>query len=220
MRQYALLNYLRIVWKWKWFILVCIGIGLAHGLLIASGKGMTYEADTTLVLTETNPGIGSVLSGILPLGQSLPQGTMLMNVIYSKRMAQDISEHFEFEKRYGSNKMTAMRKASKVLKGYATRETVHLTVTAETPQLVLDISYFCVENIQKINEKVGLSPTKEWVKILDPPELSLGPTPRGRTRTILTEGFFGLIFGFCVSFCWDYFLRVRRSLIEGAEVTG
>ena len=215
------ITYLRISWKGKWIILFCFLVGMGHGLYQFLTVARSYQTEISLMLLEDNnsgTGIGEGLSGLLQLGgQGSSQEWTILNILQSRHMAQDIADHFQFEKRYHLNKSAAVKKAMGMIYAETFRKLIVITATAEEKQLAVDLAYFCSENLEHFNQELEISGRKKWTKILDTPELSLRLANREpQKRFMIMESLLGVVIGFAIVFGYHYFVRIRKVLVESS----
>ena len=209
------ITYLLLCWRWKWLILLCVAIGLGHGGYKVVTAPVFYETEVSLMISEPAGMSSSV--GIVNLmqmqGENAQQLTIL-NILQSGRMAEDIAAHFDFEKRYKISHSSAIKKAMGMVHSSLFRNMVMIKTWAEEKQLAIDIAYFCVEDLQRLNASLEINSNKSWVKVLDPPELSVRTAGRQQQqRTMILETVLGAIIGIALVISGHEFLTLREFII-------
>lgn len=208
------LGYVRLCWKWKWIILICFLLGTAQGFHQYLKAKLYYESEATLMLSETGGGNVAGLSSLLSLGQGASnQEYIIQNVFQSRRMAQGIAEHFSFEKRYSLSKMKAVKRATSMINVTVFRGIVILTVRAEEKQLAIDVAYFCMQYLEQLNVELQINSNRSWVKVLDPPELSVRMVGREKEkRFLLLKGLLGFLIGVAIACGAPTLVRIKKIL--------
>ena len=176
-----------------------------------------YEAEVSLMILESGAGSGGSGMGIASFmqlqGQSTPQELTILNILQSRRMAEEIAIHFDFEKRYKINHPSAVKKAMGMIYPSVSRKMLRIEAWAEEKQLAIDLAYFCVENLQRLNTILEISSNKSWVRILDPPELSVRITGRQQqSRAMILEIALGAIIGVALVIAGHEFLALRKFI--------
>ncbi|MBI1976882.1 MAG: hypothetical protein HYS56_05170 [Candidatus Omnitrophica bacterium] len=212
------LEYLRLCWKGKWVILTCFLLGIAQGAYQYLNTNLHYESEATLMLSETGGGSVAGLSSLFQIGQGASnQEHIIQNVLQSRRMAQGIAEHFDFEKRYALSKAKAIKKASSMISVAVFRGIITLVVMAEEKQLAIDAAYFCIQYLEQLNGELQINSSRSWVKVLDPPELSVRIAGREKEkRFLLLKGLLGLLIGVAIACGTPTLVEIKRALLNSA----
>lgn len=208
--------YLLLCWKWKWFILLCLMIGAGHGGYKVITAPLFYEAETSLMVLDSG-GAGSNLgmATLMRFQEQSDQELIILNMIQSRRMAEDIAVHFDFEKRYKISRSAATKKATGMVHAILFRKLIVLKTWAEERQLTIDLAYFSFESLQRFNSSLQINSNKFWAQILDPPELSVRVMGRWQQkRAMILETMLGAVIGIVLVICGHEFLAFRK-FIEG-----
>ncbi|GEM_PF-4927408 len=206
--------YLVLCWKWKWFILLCLMIGAGHGGYKVITAPLFYESETSLmVLDSGGPGSNSGISTLMQFQEQNDQELTILNIIQSRRMAEEIAVHFDFEKRYKISRSSTIKKAMGMVHASLFRNLVILKTWAEERQLAIDLAYFAVESLQRLNSSLEINSNKSWAQILDPPELSVRVMGRRQQkRAMILETMLGAIVGIALVICGHEFLAFRKFI--------
>lgn len=200
-RNKGWIDYLRLCWQGKWIIFICFIVGMSHGLYQLITAPRFYETELTLLILDSGGG-GISIPGVpsfLQLNANSEYEGTIHNVLQSRRMGEMIAERFEFEKRYGIDRSSAIKRAMGMLYPVVLRKFVILRVTAEEKQLAIDVANFCVESLEQFNNELDINSNRSWVSILDRPELFVQLSNKNREkRQLLIESLLGLIVGFSI----------------------
>jgi capsular polysaccharide biosynthesis protein len=132
-------------------------------------------------------------------------------------MGEIVAERFEFEKRYGISRSSAINKAMGMIYAGVPRRFVILKVNAEEKQLALDMANFCVEALQRFNEELSISSSKSWVIVLDRPELSIHLSSRKQQkRNLVINSLTGLVIGFAIALTKNSFYKLIKEALNPA----
>ena len=213
------INYLLLCWKWKWFILLCVAIGWGDGWYKVVKAPRFYEAEVSLMILV--PGIGGGggggmgIANLVQLQGESAQELTILNILQSRRMAEEVATHFDFEKRYKINHLSAVRKTMGMIHASLFRQMVMIKTWAEEKQLAIDLAYFCVESLQRFNASLQINSNNSWVQILDPPELSVRTTGRQQQqRVMILETVLGALIGVVLVIGGHEFLELRKSILD------
>lgn len=210
------LYYLQICWKWKWVILLCFALGMGHGFYQFVNTPRFYEAEISLMILEQSAMETSFagISGLLQMGgKPDAQSLTMLNILQSRRMAEDIAKHFDFEKRYGIDRFSAIGKARGMVYATTLRKLLIIRTSAEEKQLAVDLAYFCAENLKRFNAEFQIDSAKFWVEVLDPPELSVRLKGREiQKRLMMMESALGFFIGIALVVGGHEFLKLRKVM--------
>lgn len=183
--SFSPLYYLRILKKWKNWILapafVIAFVVLVMGLL----SPRPYMAEVTILLSGgnfslNNPPLGAML-GFPSLSLGNPNVEIVLSMIHSKRMAEDVVDRFKLVEKYGPSKARLIKKVRDMIDAEEMKAGVIIQVTTTDPQLSSDIANFCVLNLNVINEQLGITTEKPIAKVLD---LATPPTEPSSRKII------------------------------------
>ncbi|MBN1793539.1 MAG: hypothetical protein JW844_01080 [Candidatus Omnitrophica bacterium] len=215
----SILYYFNVLKKYWRFIAVVVIIAT----VISGLKGMrtprSYTAEVVLLLpaseggNSTSSSIGRFL-GIPNLSGGGSSTSLLGAIIKSRKMAEDIVEHFNLADK---TKPGAWESAIRGTKGKIflppSLNTVTLSIKASDrdPKRAAQIANFCAENLDNINEELQITTQKPMVKILDEATPPLAPNPRGVKKRALTSGLFAGLMCILGVFFLEYIAYLKRK---------
>ncbi len=188
--------------EWKkiafWVILaMCIT------MVISMLQPAAYRS-TLIALSPKAGNIGGQLGNFLGLS-GLSQGNssdeLIFSMLRSRRMSADITKRFNPD---GKRKIKWAIDSYVVIGGFA------VEVKGSDPLLTRDIANFSVENIDKINMELQLSPQKAMVKVLDP-AVKGAEADKGVSKKTLASGLFVFLLYTLVIFFKEYISHMKKS---------
>ena len=178
-------------------------------------------AEATVLLSGLN---ASPLGGVLSFqGLSIgnPNLDMVMSIVHSKRMAEDIGDHFKLmEKGYGRNKDRVIEKVRHMIDTREMKTGVVIQVTTTDPKLSSDIVNFCVSNLETMNVGLGLTIEKPLVRILDPATPPTSPSSRKIIPRVLLTFFVWVMGCTLFAFLREYLKELYRREEEEKILSG
>ncbi len=150
------------IYKREWKKIVCwVILAMCIAAVISRLQPAVYRS-TLVALSPKAGGVGGQLGSFLGLS-GLSQGNssdeLIFSMLKSRRMSADINKHFNPD---------GKRKIKWAIDSYIVTGGFAVEVKGSDPLLTKDIANFSVENIDKINMELQLSPQKPMVKVLDP----------------------------------------------------
>ena len=178
---FNLIFYLRVFKKWKGWILVPASLVASMVLTTGLRSPRPYTAETTILLS--GPGGLSVgasgLFGIPQLAVGNPNISIIDAMIHSKRMAEDVIDHFKLARGKDTRgKALMIRKVRGMIGTSETKTGLVIQATSNDPQLSSDIANFCVSNLDVMNLELNITTEKPIAKVLDPATPPLFPSSR------------------------------------------
>ena len=159
----------------------------------------SYVSTVTLLSTSGR----QLTSGSLGkfLGLSVSSSTdIIVSLLNSRHMAKDISDKFNLDKK---------PRFRYKIETSETRGTFVIKVRGKEPILVQKIANFVVENLDKLNMKLDITPNKPMVKVLDPALRGIRQS-RQTPRKILVAGLLSfLLITLYYAFFLDYLKRTK-----------
>lgn len=212
-----LLHYFRILNRWKAKILVAAFLAATVSFLTSFWSPRMYVATATIFASRDSSVIGTAASRLLGMPNFIAGGAsmeIIPPMIRSRRMIEDIVEHFQLGKfSPGAPKSALLNRVRGMIRIYDTekRALYAVEVRHEDPKLAADIANFAVENLDRLNEELKVTSEKPIVRLLD----SAIPPSDPESRRIIQKMFVSsLVVGFIVvlyAFLTDYLHRLRRN---------
>lgn len=214
--EVTILYYLHVLNKWKISISVIVVISASIAALASFSKPRVYTSSVSFLFpSDQNSSSFSSLGGVLGIPNTSTSKRIIMSLVKSRRMAEDISEKF-FPAMFNGgarSRERAMRMVGGMVNIYEAGEIVRgvIEVKSNSAQLSADIANFCVINLDAINQKVQITAEARMVKVIDPAIVPVYPDSRNikkNTIAAILLGFFGGIF---IAFCAEYFKKFRQG---------
>ena len=201
--EFNILYYINMYKKWWKKIALVMVISMFLTACFSLLMPVTYVSTVTLLsvggATSTGGALGSLLglSG-LSGGSSTDAIVPLLN---SRRMTKDISDKFDLDKKpgFGYKIDTAEAKGAFAIK-----------VSGKDSVLIQKIANFTVENLDKINMELDITPNKPMVKVLDPAVRGIRQS-RQTPRKILVAGLLSFLLISLYAFFSDYLRKLKSQ---------
>lgn len=201
--EFNLLYYIGFFKRWWKVIAFTVVISMVLTAAIASKAPTTYVSRVTLVSSAEPPSGSTTASlgrflGISPMYSS---GAPIVALVKSRCMQKDIIEHFGLEKK---------PKFRWEVDTSTVNECMEIVVRGSEPALVQKIASFAVENLNKINEELDLTPKKPMVKVLD---CATYGSPRSKQipKKIFVSGILAFLLISVCGFLVDYINRLKHN---------
>lgn len=188
--------------EWKkiayWMILaMCIT------MVISMLQPATYRS-TLIALSPKAGNVGGQLGsflGLAGLSASNSSDELIFSMLKSRRMSDDINRHFNPD---------GKRKIKWAIDSYVVTGGFAVEVKGSDPLLTKDIANFAVENIDKINMELQISPQKPMVKVLDPAVKGVA-VDKGASKKTLASGLFVFLIYTLFVFFREYLTHLKRK---------
>lgn len=184
-------------WK-RLVVLMCIGMLIA--IITGNMQAITYRS-TAIVLSPKESVEAGGLGKFLGLSSVSSSDDLVFSMLKSRRMANDINEHFNTE---GRRKFWWSLDTYVVTGGFA------VEVKGSDPVITQDIANFAIENLNNINAELDVTPKKFMVKVLDP-ALKGAPVNRNISKKAISTGFAVFLVYTLFIFFRQYFSQLKAS---------
>ena len=212
----TLLEYLRILRRWGKFIFFVTALSFSVVLVKGVATPRVYAAYLTALIPNSGSSLGNVgqLIGLQSLAGN-SQFAILFSMIQSRRMSRDVIEHFHLQERYpGASLARLERQVSRNVDVFESKAILIVKVTADDAQLAADMANFYAENLEKLNEDVGVTTSRPMVRVLDaaipPLEYESRKIKEKLLVTLMTSFGASTLFAFFV----EYFKRLKAQEAE------
>ena len=200
--DFNILYYIELYRKWWKKITKSMASIMFFALMFSLLLPAKYISTITIILpkgdTQIKSSIGSFL-GISSLSMGASSEDMIVAIIKSKRMAKDIYENFKLYER---------KKFKYSLETYVMPGGFSLEAKGNDPALTEKIANFCVQNLDKINAELNLTPERPMVKVLDPAAYGVRMS-RGILKNVFVAGLFTFLAISLYIFFKDYMIRLK-----------
>ena len=186
----------------KLILLVVIAVGVAA--FTEYMQPVTYKS--TVIALSSKQGAGQAVSfgGILGLGNiyiANSSDEVVFSILKSRRMNDDVNRQFN-----PNNKPRFWWE----LDTYIVTGGFAVEVKGSDPAMTKDIANFAVENVDKINLELQISPSKPMIKVLD---LAINgvPVKRNISKRCIAAGLFVFLMYTLFIFFKEYFSNMKMS---------
>lgn len=188
--------------EWKKIVFWMI-LAMAITMVISMFQPADYRS-TLIALSPKAGNVGGQLGSFLGLAGLSAGGSsddLIFSMLKSRRMSDDINRHFNPD---GKRKLKWSIDTYVVTGGFAAE------VKGSDPLLTRDIANFSVENIDKINMELQISPQKPMVKVLDPAVRGVAVGKNVPKKTLASGLFIFLLYSLVVFFR-KYIAHMKRT---------
>lgn len=201
--DFNILYYINMYKKWWKKIVLVMFVSMFLTACFSLLMPITYVSTVTLLSVGGGTSTGGALGSLLGLsGLSGGSSTdAIVPLLNSRRMTKDISDRFNLDKKPGFryNLNTAEAKGAFSIK-----------VSGNDPALIQKIANFTVENLDKINMELAITPNKPMVKVLDPAVRGTRES-RQTPRKILVAGLLSFLLISLYAFFSDYLRKLKSQ---------
>ncbi|HIB53277.1 MAG TPA: hypothetical protein EYO39_00385 [Nitrospirales bacterium] len=165
-----LLDYWRVIWAWRWMIGGLCVVAMFTAMVTTLMTPKIYEATVTMMPpTPSGGSLGgllgggqsSILQGLLGGDDSSSGNSMVMALLESRTMAEDIARHFDLITLFETE---TIHGAAGVLQGMTeikiTEGVIAITVAAKGPKLATDLANYYVDSLDHMNQSMSLTSAK------------------------------------------------------------
>lgn len=204
--DFNILYYINMYKKWWKKIVLVMAISISFTACISYFLPVTYVSTVTILSADSGGGgaAGGALGrflGLSGLSSGGSSGDIIISILQSRRMSKDIAEVFKLDKKPKFRYNIATRQ---IAAGMA------IDVKGNDPQLTKEIANFTVQNLDKINTELDITPAKPMVKVLDPATKG-GPESRQILRKIIVAGLLSFLLLSLYAFFSDYLRKLKSQ---------
>lgn len=199
--DFTIFYYANLLKKHRKGLITAVAAFMLCGMLMSVFKPATYVSNATIFLPEasspnaTNATLGRIF-GISDLAGSAKD--IIMGVLQSRRMDQDVRARFQ------SNYKPFWWK----IDIYVITGGLRVEIRGPDPSLTQKIGDFCMENLDKINNELSITPNKPMVKVLDPSNYGSRES-NNMWRNIIIFGMFSFLVFSLYIFLADYIKKLK-----------
>ena len=189
---------------WKKIVLVII-VSMVLTTCMLYFVPVSYVSTVTVITGSSGKGGGEGALGKL-LGLSGLSGgnssvDIIISMLQSRRMTSDIRGKFKLDEKRNFRYSIATRDISA---GMA------IDVKGNDPQLTKEIANFAVQNLDKINMELDITPAKPMVKVLDS-ALNGSPESKKGEKKIILAGMLSFLLMSLYAFFLEYINKIKKN---------
>jgi len=210
--ELTIFYYIDLFRKWKKTFLIVIITASLLSMAVSLVRPVKYVSTVTLLLTgDSASGSSSVarLLGIPDVTGSSKE--IIVAILKSRRMASDIRKEFDLKK---SKKRWFVIKTPSMawwrINTYPMIAGLAVSVEGADPEITQKVADFCIQNLDKINMELHITPAKPMVTVLDPAGYG-DPEERHTLRKMLIAAIFSFIVLGLFIVVSDYLKRLKKT---------
>ena len=201
-REISIIYYIEMYKRsWKAMVTtVCVVMFLVFVILIL--RPNNYVSSVTILHAGASPSASSTIARLLSMPTDLTSSKdIIVSILKSKRMARDIQEYFKVSEMPNFWWKISTRDMEG---GFA------IDVIGPDPALTEKIANFCVENLDKINTELDITPSKPMVKVLDAATLG-SPESKQIPQKMFAAGIIAFLLHSLYVFFADHIRKLKIS---------
>jgi len=202
--EFNILYYINIYKKWGKFIVILIAISMFLTAIVSLLMPVSYISKVTLISTDTGSqnasSIGKIL-GMPSFAMGSSSNDIIISILNSNRMASDVKKFLELNKQ---------AKFKYTISTIPVTAGIAIYLKGNNPEYTEKVANFAIQNMDKINAELNITPAKPMVKVLDPAmygERQSRQTP----RKMLVSGMWVFLVMSLYIFLSDYFKKLKVS---------
>lgn len=204
--DFNILYYINMYKKWWKKIALVMAVSVSLTACLSLFLPVTYVSTVTILSADNGSGgvaggaLGKFL-GLSGLASGGSSGEIIISILKSRRMSSDIREKFELQKK---PKFKYNIDTRQIAAGMA------IEVKGNNPHLTQEIANFVVQNLDKINTELDITPAKPMVKVLDP-AVQGSPESRQISRKMLIAVLLSFLLISLYAFFSDYVRKLKSQ---------
>ncbi|MFH1478611.1 MAG: hypothetical protein ABIG92_02410 [Candidatus Omnitrophota bacterium] len=201
--EFNILYYINMFKRWQAKITKAVVVGIVLTMFFLMSQPTSYISTVTLLSaggTGVSAGpLGQIL-GISSIGGESPFA-VIDSIIKSRRMIEDINKQFELNKK---------RKFRYKIDTSSGMSTFAIHVKGTNPGLTEKIANFIVENLDKINSELDVTPQKPMAKVLDPAVYGM-KQPKQSVKKIMLSAMVAFLIVSMYAFFSDFLEKLKAQ---------
>jgi len=201
--EFNILYYINMYKKWWKTIVAFMVIAMFFTAIFSLLIPVSYVSTVTIISGGSGGSSSSIgkLLGLSGLGGGDSSNDIIVAILKSNRMAKDIQSFLEFNKK---KKFSYAITTSPITAGLA------IKVRGNDPLFTEKVANFIVQNLDKINSELNITPSKPMVKVLD--SATYGARESRQTpRKILIAGLAAFLLMSLYIFFSDYLKKLKAQ---------
>lgn len=202
--EFNILYYMNIYKKsWK-IILYAVIIAMVLTFCLSILSPTVYVSSATLLRTGGSAisSSDSALSRLFGMNSGSSAMDTIISVMTSRRMANDARDHFKLDEK----PKFWWRINPAMLQGGV------VEIRGPDPVLTQQIVDFCIQNLDKINVELDITPNKPMVRVLDSATYG-SPLPKQIPRRVFVAGMLTFLVASLYIFSMDYYKKLKGQQI-------
>ncbi|MDO8603606.1 MAG: hypothetical protein Q7O04_07155 [Candidatus Omnitrophota bacterium] len=200
--EFNILYYINMYKKWWKNIVKLMMIAMFFTTIFSMLLPVTYVSTVSIISADTSATTASSIGKFLGISNiASSSNDIIISMLNSNRMAKDIAQFLEFNKKQNFRYSMIIHT---VTAGLA------MDIKGNDPALTEKVANFTIQNLDKINAELNITPSKPMAKVLDPAVYG-----KRESRQILRKVFIaGLLIFLLVSlyaFFTDYLKKLKGS---------
>jgi len=207
--DFNILYYINIYKIWWKTIVKLMVIAMFFTAMFSLLMPVKYISTVTIISANSGSGspsasIGKLL-GLSGLGGGIGDSSndIIIAILNSNRMAKDIKAFLELNKK---------KKFSYVITTKEMTAGLEINVKGNDPIFTEKVANFTIQNLDKINSELNLTPAKPMVKVLDPAVYG-----QRESKKILIKGFIAGLLMFLLVSLYAFFTDYLKKLQVGSK---
>ncbi|MFC1667050.1 hypothetical protein ACFL0P_04205 [Candidatus Omnitrophota bacterium] len=200
--EFNISYYINIYKKWLKAIVLLISIAMFFTMCFSLTRPASYISTLTILSTPAT-GSTSALERFFGISTASGQSSfheVIISILASRRMTKDIREKFSLDKN------------PKLRYGIGTRPItggLAIDVKGSDPAFTQKIANFAIQNLDKINTELDITPRKPMVTVLDSASHGVRQSKK-ILRKMLMSGIFVFLLMSAYIFLSDYFKKTKN----------
>lgn len=200
--EFNIIYYINIYKKWWKLIAMLMLTAGFLAMIVSFLTPISYVSKITLISTDAESQNASAIGKILGMPSFAIGGSsndVIISLLNSNRMANDIKKFLEF------NKQTKFKYTISTIPVTAG---IAIYLKGNNPEYTEKVANFAVQNMDKINAELNITPAKPMVKVLDPAIYGERQS-RQTARKMLVAGMWVFLAMSLYIFLSDYFKKLK-----------
>jgi len=199
--EFNILYYINMYKKWWKTIVKLMVIAMFFTAIFSLLGPVNYVSTVTIISGGSGGSSASSIGKLLGLSEGDSSSDILLALLYSKRMARDIKTFLEFNKK---------QRFSYAISTYKISAGLGISVKGNDPLFTEKVANFIIQNFDKINSELNITPAKPMVKVLDSATYGVRES-RETPKKILVAGMAAFLLMSLYIFFSDYFKKLKTQ---------
>jgi len=200
--DFNILYYINMYKKWWKTIMTLMIIAMFFTAIFSMLIPITYVSTVSIISADTSATTASSIGKFLGISNvASSSNDIIISILNSNRMAKDIAQFLEFNKKQNFRYSVIIHT---VTAGLA------IDVKGNDPELTGKVANFAIQNLDKINSELNITPNKPMAKVLDPATYGIRES-RQIIRKVFIAGLLIFLLVSLYAFFTDYLKKLKGS---------